>query len=135
MITTASVLYEILYFSTIAPNAPITVVAEIAVKARSNNQRLGITGLLVFDGMHFCQQLEGSEEEIAALMDKISQDPRHTNIQILHQGCLDQRRFRRFSLGFTSVEDIELLERLQKLHGQDAVDAFVALLSGLDLDA
>ena len=134
MITT-SVLYEILYVSTIAANAPIRVVAEIAVKARSTNQRLGITGLLVFDGMHFCQQLEGSEEDVAALMDKIREDSRHTAIHILHQGRLDKRRFRRFSLGFTSVEDIELLERLQRLHGQAAVDAFMTLLSSLDLGA
>lgn len=134
MITT-SVLYEILYVSTIAADAPIRVVAEIAVKARATNQQLGITGLLIFDGMHFCQQLEGEEEEINALMEKIVGDPRHTDVYILHQGQLDKRRFMRFSLGFTSVEDIELLERMQQLKGQAAVDAFVNLLSSLDLDA
>ena len=134
MITT-SVLYEILYVSTIAADAPIRVVADIAVKARAVNQERGITGLLIFDGMHFCQQLEGSEEDISMLMGKIAGDPRHTQMHVLHQGQLDKRRFRRFSLGFTSVEDIELLERMQQMKGQVAVDALMDLLSSLDLDA
>jgi hypothetical protein len=127
-------LQEIIYVSTLAADAPIRVVADIASRARSTNRTLGITGLLVFDGMHFCQQLEGSQQEVAALMERIRQDPRHTHVAILHNGPLDKRRFKRFSLGYTSAEDVEALERLQQLQGQAAVDAFVALLSGLDVD-
>lgn len=131
---TTTGLQEIIYVSTLAADAPIRVVADIAVKARSNNQQRDITGLLVFDGMHFCQQLEGSAQEVAALMARIREDPRHHGVAVLHHGLLDKRRFRRFSLGYTSVDDIELLERLQQLQGQAAVEAFVALLSDLDLD-
>ncbi|MEO6321735.1 MAG: BLUF domain-containing protein [Polaromonas sp.] len=131
---TTTGLQEILYVSTLAADAPLRVVADIAVKSRSTNQQRDITGLLVFDGMHFCQQLEGSAQEVAALMERIRQDPRHTDVAVLHHGPLDQRRFRRFSLGYTSVEDVEALERLQQLQGQAAVDAFVAMLSSLDVD-
>ena len=53
---------------------------------------------------------------------------------VLHHGPLEKRRFGRFSLGYTSVEDIAQLERLQLLTGQAAVDAFVDLLPGLDMD-
>jgi len=127
-------LHEIIYVSTLADDAPVRVVADIAIKSRSNNQRADITGLLVFDGLHFCQQLEGCAREVAAAMARIQGDPRHRNVEVLHQGPLDQRRFTRFSLGYTSVEDIELLERLQQLKGQAAVEAFVALLAGLDVD-
>lgn len=52
-------LYEVLYVSTIAPDQPLSVVAEIAGRARVVNAELGITGLLIFDGQRFCQQLEG----------------------------------------------------------------------------
>lgn len=127
-------LHEIIYVSTLAADAPVRVVADIAIKARSHNQQANITGLLVFDGLHFCQQLEGRAREVAAVMARIQGDLRHRDVKVLHQGPLDQRRFRRFSLGYTSVEDIELLERLQRLKGQAAVDGFVALLSGLDVD-
>jgi len=131
---TTTRLQEIIYVSTLATDAPLRVVADIAVKSRATNQKLDITGLLVFDGMHFCQQLEGTEQEIAALMAQIRQDPRHTNVAVLHCGPLDQRRFRGFNLGYTSVEDVEALERLQQLQGQAAVEAFVALLPDLDVN-
>ena len=127
-------LQEIIYVSTLADDAPVRVVADIANKARGNNRRAEITGLLVFDGMHFCQQLEGCFAQVAATMDRISKDPRHHHLAVVHSGPLDKRRFGRFSLGYTSVEDIELLVRLQQLQGQAALDAFLRLLSDLDLD-
>ena len=118
-----------------APDAPISIVADIAPKARIANQAREITGLLVFDGMRFCQQLEGRPKEVMALTERIRQDPRHTNVEILHHGPLAERRFRRFSLGYSSVEEIELLERLEQLDGQAAIDAFVALLPSLDMES
>ena len=128
-------LHEILYCSTLAQQAPIRVVADIAGKARSANLQRGITGLLIFDGQHFCQQLEGDEQVLAALMARINDDPRHTDITVLHQGPLASRRFKRFSLGYTPVEDVEALERLQRLRGESAVEAFVGLLESLDVEA
>ena len=133
--THACGLHEILYCSTLAQQAPIRVVADIAGKARSANLQRGITGLLIFDGQHFCQQLEGDEQLLAALMERISDDPRHTDITVLHQGPLASRRFKRFSLGYTPVEDVEALERLQRLRGESAVEAFVGLLESLDVEA
>lgn len=134
MHTSSSDLQEIIYVSTLADDAPIRVVAQIATKARTNNRQADITGMLVFDGQHFCQQLEGCAREVNAAMARIQGDPRHCGVEVVHHGPLDKRRFSRFSLGYTSGEDIELLERLQRLKGQAAVDAFVALLSGLDVD-
>ena len=134
MENTSALLHEILYVSKLAADAPIRVVADIAAKSRIANQSRDITGLLVFDGMHFCQQFEGGDIEVAALMERIRCDPRHTNIEILQNASLAERRFKRWSLGYTPVEDIEALERLERLQGQAAVDAFVAMLSSLDLD-
>ena len=132
--THSSSLHELLYCSTLARQAPIRVVADIAGKARSANLQRGITGLLIFDGQHFCQQLEG-DEQVLALMERISDDPRHTDVTVLHQGPLASRRFKRFSLGYTPVEDVEALERLQRLRGESAVEAFVGLLESLDVEA
>ena len=133
--THSSSLHELLYCSTLARQAPIRVVADIAGKARIANLQRGITGLLIFDGQHFCQQLEGDEQVLAALMARISDDPRHTDVTVLHQGPLASRRFKRFSLGYTPVEDVEALERLQRLRGESAIEAFVALLESLDVEA
>ena len=51
MTLTSTSLYEILYVSTLAPEAPLSVVGDIAAKARQANAERGITGLLIFDGM------------------------------------------------------------------------------------
>jgi Sensors of blue-light using FAD len=129
---TSTELYEVIYVSTIAPGLAISSVADIAGKSRIANQRQGITGLLIFDGMRYCEQLEGPQKEVLNLMEKIRHDPRHVNVEILHHGGLASRRFRSFSLGYTTVADPEVLERLEKLDGQAAVNAFLALLSHVD---
>ncbi|MEO7401650.1 MAG: BLUF domain-containing protein [Polaromonas sp.] len=128
-------LHEVLYVSTIAPAAPISIVADIAPKARIANQASEITGLLIFDGMRFCQQLEGGPKAVLSLMERICQDPRHTNIEILHQGPLAERRFQRFSLGYIAIDEVDVLERMEQVDGQEAMEAFMALLPDLDLDA
>ena len=125
---------EIIYVSTLADDAPVIVVADIASEPRSHNRQAEITGLLVFDGMHFCQQLEGRAAPIAAVIERICRDPRHHHPAVVHRGPLDKRRFSRFSLGYTSVEDIELLVRLPRLQGQPALDVFLNLLYDLDMD-
>lgn len=127
-------LYEVLYVSTIAPTAPISVVADIASKSRIRNQTQNITGLLIFDGLRFCQQIEGGQKEVLALIERISSDARHSNVTIFHHGMLAERRFKNFSLAFTDVDDIEALARLEKLDGQTGVTAFVELLATLELD-
>ena len=130
--STSAQLYETIYVSTLAPGRPVSSVGEIAGKARVSNPAQGITGLLIFDGMRFCQQLEGVKQQVVDLMKKIRLDPRHTNLEIVHHGALASRRFDNFSLGYTTVEDPEVLERLEKLQGLAAVSAFVALLSQVD---
>ena len=126
-------LYEALYVSTIAPDAPLSVVGDIAGRARLFNAAHDITGLLIFDGMRFCQQLEGRQKDILALIERISNDTRHEGVTIFHHGAIAERRFKGFALVFTDVDDIEVLGRLEQLDGQPAVDAFLALVATLGL--
>jgi len=119
-------LYEAIYVSTMAAGLPISSVAHINSKARD------ITGLLIFDGMRFCQQLEGPQMSVLSLIEKIRHDPRHTQVEVIHHGALASRRFKGFSLGYTTSDDPDLLVELEKLDGPAAVSAFVALLSQVD---
>lgn len=127
-------LHEVIYVSTLAPDARTSVVADIVGTARLNNARMGITGLLIFDGMRFCEQMEGDRKDVLEQLARIRQDARHVNLRVVHQGPLAARRFRRFSLGYTTLEDDDALGRLEALSGQDAIATFRALLSTLDLD-
>ena len=127
-------LYEVLYVSTLAPDADIRVVGNIARQSRSANSALQISGLLIFDGSRFCQQIEGPQKEVLALLDRIRQDSRHINVNVVHHGPLAQRRFQRFSMGYTTLEDDEVLERLNKLQGKTAIATFESLIPSLTMD-
>ncbi len=128
-------LHEVLYVSTLAPQAPVKVVSDIATKARRANEACGITGLLIFDGMRFCQQIEGPRKPVLALIERIRQDPRHVNVEILHHGPLAARRFRRFGLGYVAVDDVDLLARIEDAGPEQAVAQFLALIPKVDLDS
>jgi hypothetical protein len=126
-------LYEVLYVSTLAPTAALKVVGEIAGIARLQNQKMNITGLLVFDGMRFCQQIEGPRKPVLALLERIRQDWRHVDLKVLHHGALEKRRFRNFSLGYAPVEDVDLLANLEQLDDEPALQQFLALIDNLDM--
>ena len=127
----SSALYEVLYVSTLAPDQPTAVVAEIAAKARQVNAELDVTGLLIFDGQRFCQQLEGPQKAVLKLIERIRNDPRHTKVEVLHHGPLAGRRFHQFSLAFSIVEDVDALERMEQLDGDAALAAFDVVCSEL----
>jgi hypothetical protein len=131
--TKSDKLYEVLYVSTIAPNAPLSIIADIAKKSRQANKQRDITGLLIFDGMRFGQQLEGKRGDVLVLLERIVHDPRHVNIEVLHQAPLAERRFGGFSLGYTTADDGDELGRLEKMQGRAALDAFLALQARADL--
>jgi hypothetical protein len=117
-------IYEVLYVSTLAPDQPTGVVAEIAARARQVNAELDVTGLLIFDGQRFCQQLEGPQKAVLKLIERIRNDPRHVNVEVLHHGPLAGRRFHQFSLAFSTVEDADALARMEQLDGEEALAAF-----------
>ena len=130
-----SQLHEVLYVSTLAPQAPLQVVAQIAAKARIANEAAGITGLLIFDGMRFCQQIEGPRKEVLALIQRIQQDSRHINVEILRHGPLEARRFKRFALGYADVDDVDVLARMERSDPEQALAQFIALLPSRDMGA
>ena len=109
------------------------MVAEIAAHARPVNAAMDITGLLIFDGQRFCQQLEGPQKAALKLMERIRDDTRHVNVEVVHHGLLEARRFREFSLVFSTVEDEEALARLEQLDGHAALAAFEVVRESLVL--
>jgi len=62
---------------------------DILTKARENNQKLELTGMLLYRNGFFIQALEGEEEVVTALYEKIKQDPRHRSILQIHKDHLD----------------------------------------------
>ena len=106
----APALLELLYVSVLAPHQRPTVVGQIVAQARARNAERGITGLLVFDGLHFCQHIEGPPEALRPLMERIRLDARHSDVQVLYEGPRDERRYHRFDLGFAQSDEPDELQ-------------------------
>lgn len=126
-------LHEILYCSVLAPGQSPDVVGKIVGAARARNADRLITGLLVFDGLRFCQHFEGPEVVITPLMQRIGHDPRHTDIRVLYTGSLLERRYRNFDMGFAATEDPEDMAGIHMLDGEMALQRFLALRPSFDV--
>lgn len=72
---------------------PAPVLPSLIAQARAANLRLGVTGMLMFDGTHFMQTLEGPETETIELFLRILEDTRHTLITPFGIKRIEERRF------------------------------------------
>lgn len=78
--------------------------------ARSLNRDVGVTGLLLFEGGHFLQVLEGPEPAVHEIFARISEDPRHMQIRLLFEGEVDEPQFADWSMGFQALDGSEWME-------------------------
>jgi hypothetical protein len=76
---------------------------DIHRTAREVNSLEGITGLLVFNGTHFLQIVEGSETAIDELVQRLRRDPRHTGFEIRDQRKVGGRSFPDWSMELVRV--------------------------------
>jgi len=74
--------------------------ATLLLKSRANNQRLGVTGLLIHHTGSFFQVLEGQQETVETLFQRISRDKRHTRVLTLVKTIAAERVFGSWSMGF-----------------------------------
>lgn len=77
---------------------------DIHRTARDQNALDGITGLLVFNGTHFLQIVEGSERAIDELIERLRKDPRHTGFEIRDRRKVEARSFPEWSMELVRVK-------------------------------
>ncbi|AVJ30188.1 diguanylate phosphodiesterase [Achromobacter spanius] len=79
----------------------------LLMQARERNVALHVTGVLLFDGVHFVQLLEGPDEAVAEIFSAIRRDPRHKNVVLLMR---DQGPHRRFGGDSMAILDLRNLD-------------------------
>jgi hypothetical protein len=72
--------------------------ADILDQARPNNARDGVTGCLTVVDGHFVQVLEGEPEKLDPLMERLRQDPRHTDVRVMERRGVQERAFPSWSM-------------------------------------
>ena len=122
-----------MYVSELAPTVSAAVVADVARASRANNLRDRITGVLVFDGLHFAQRVEGPQAAIEGLLQRLLKDVRHRHLEVLlHDIGVPVRQFPDWQLGYAFLDDdgrgIEALKGLRNTAAATAFDALMPLL-------
>jgi hypothetical protein len=70
------------------------------------NTKLEITGVLIFENNQFGQVIEGPEDVIKSLWEKIQQDDRHKNIRLIEEKVITYRSFKKWTMVFQGDEEI-----------------------------
>ena len=76
---------------------------DIHQKARRRNALDRITGLLIFNGVHFLQIVEGGDAALDDLMMRLRRDHRHTAVEIRHSHTMAERAFAEWSMELVQV--------------------------------
>lgn len=71
--------------------------------ARRNNERLDLTGALVFTESRFAQYIEGPADQVGQLVETIARDNRHRDITMLFDRISPTRLFGSWSLTYSEV--------------------------------
>ena len=99
-------------------------VIEMVQRAQVNNRALGLTGFIAFSPKYFLQILEGDATSVNKLYhQKIAQDERHYDPQILLVRDVQVRDFGEWSMGYMSGID-KKAELYQRFGGTTAFDPY-----------
>jgi hypothetical protein len=98
-------MFHLVYVSSAVKPFSKTELVELLKEARENNERLDVTGMLLYRDGNFMQVLEGEEPVVRDLYAKIERDPRHEGSIILLEETLKRRQFGEWSMGFRDLND------------------------------
>jgi Sensors of blue-light using FAD len=95
-----------LLYSSLAIAPSKAGINSIIQAARKHNSVLAIGGVLFFDGRHFVQVLEGTDESVTSMLERIKADDRHTAITIVANNLVHQREWGNWSMGFIGPQQL-----------------------------
>jgi hypothetical protein len=106
-----SLVFSLTYVSSAVKPFSKSELRELLAKSRKNNSRLDVTGMLLYKDGNFMQTLEGEEQLVLSLSERIHADARHKGMMVLHQARSPERQFADWSMGFCDLNSSDT-ERL-----------------------
>ena len=95
-------LTQIFYSSRARDNLLADDLEDILESARRNNERLGITGVLILGDGVFFQAIEGEEEVLDGLLEQILADPRHEDAKVFRREPIGERNFGEWKMAYVA---------------------------------
>lgn len=112
---------QVSYVSRTAHPMSAEELLALLFECRTNNRRLNVTGMLLYGNGTFLQAIEGEDEVIDGLVDRICSDARHGEVEMLNRKEITERQYAEWSMGFDEVSDEEL-ENVEGLRDFGAED-------------
>jgi hypothetical protein len=130
-------IFQICYLSYATDNFDKDI-KDILAKSRENNQKNGITGMLVYRDEMFIQVLEGFFKAIQDLYGKIAMDLRHSNLSLVIKQEVPERVFADWSMGYKDIGKLNLsivndVLSIKELQNSTRKGEFVSNLKVLEL--
>ncbi len=106
-------LTTIIYRSHICDNVSFKSIEAMVARANERNGQADVTGILLFNGTHFFQLIEGPEEKVQDIYQHICRDPRHYNLVELLCDYAPSRRFGKVGMELFDLREHDREEVLQ----------------------
>jgi len=102
----------ICYISDALEHESLNNIEKIYEKAKANNFKNNITGILIYKNQNFLQVLEGDSKTVDSTFAKIAYDARHHNIFKVINTSIEGRIFEDYNFGFTIINNKQGLSNL-----------------------
>lgn len=99
---------QIAYMSTATQPMTTEQLIDLLQQSFKNNTASGVTGMMLYGNATFLQALEGEEQVVDELYQKIAKDQRHASIVFLHRKTIERRQYSDWTMAFKRVSDKEL---------------------------
>lgn len=96
-------MFQIIYVSSATSQMSENDLIDLLSQCRTRNQAMGISGVLLYSEGNFIQVIEGTEDKLNAVYQRILEDERHTGSIIISKKKITERTFCEWSMGFKTV--------------------------------
>ncbi|MDZ7589247.1 MAG: BLUF domain-containing protein [Rubrivivax sp.] len=100
-------LIRLIYVSKAVDPQTSALTDSILHTSRAWNMQHGITGVLCQGQGVFLQVLEGERGEVTRLYARISADPRHEDLELIHCESIRERRYGDWSMAQVELSDVD----------------------------
>jgi len=100
-------LYHLIYISTANHAMNDQDLMEILQVSRRNNERDGLSGMLLYKDGTFIQVLEGEQQTLKQLYATLGRDNRHNDLMLLSEKPIQERSFADWSMGFRNIDTLD----------------------------
>lgn len=108
-------MFSLIYRSWAKDSFDIPLIYKMLSEARDFNAMHHITGCLLYHKGRFIQMLEGDEKQVLSLYERIENDHRHKNVELLEEETIRARLFDEWSMAFQDMGDAIQHARYKKI--------------------